>query len=350
MVRLFAPILLVLVALPVFAQDEKKDAPAATPLYTKLAEPMPVGDFTLEERGGQQLRNRDLPGKIWVVQFFYPGCNLCSKNTPTMVRLQELVQGKDDVRLLSIDLWDVKAKTLREYADTYGADPKQWLFVTGPEDKVHDMVRLSFYTLVLRNKNPSAGDMISHRTDLWLLDWQGNMVGYVDGTKEGAADALKEEIDRLRIRRRLEERIPVQGSDLPWFNAMLNSTCTILLLLGWIAIRLRYETLHKIAMLLALAVSMVFLASYLFYHFAVMQMEPTRFRGEGTVRYVYFAILLSHTILAILVAPLAIYIAIQGLRDARLLHKKVARWTLPIWLYVSVTGVVVYWMLYRIDW
>jgi uncharacterized membrane protein YozB (DUF420 family) len=154
----------------------------------------------------------------------------------------------------------------------------------------------------------------------------------------------------LRSRRRLQERIPVTGADLPWFNAILNSTCTILLLLGWIAIRLRYETLHKIAMLLALAVSMVFLASYLFYHFAVMEMEPTRFRGEGTARYIYFAILLSHTILAIVVAPLALFIAVQGLRDARLLHKKVARWTLPIWLYVSVTGVVVYWMLYRVEW
>jgi uncharacterized membrane protein YozB (DUF420 family) len=121
----------------------------------------------------------------------------------------------------------------------------------------------------------------------------------------------------------------------------------VLLLLGWIAIRLRFETWHKILMLLALAVSMSFLASYLFYHFVVLEAEPMRFRGEGVIRYVYFAILLTHTILAVLVAPLAIYITVQGLRNALVQHKRVARWTLPIWLYVSATGVIVYWMLYE---
>src|SRR5947207_2792549 len=85
----------------------------------------------------------------------------------------------------------------------------------------------------------------------------------------------QEETDR----RRLEERIPITGGDLPKFNAILNSSCAVLLVLGYILIRLRYETLHKITMLLALAVSMVFLSSYIFYHFAVMEMEPTRFRG-----------------------------------------------------------------------
>jgi putative membrane protein len=122
------------------------------------------------------------------------------------------------------------------------------------------------------------------------------------------------------------------------------------LLLGWIAIRMRYEIIHKILMLLALAVSMVFLASYLYYHFVVMEMAPTRFRGEGPIRQVYFVILLSHTILAIAVAPMAIYITVQGLRNALAAHVKLARWTLPLWLYVSVTGVVVYWMLYRVEW
>jgi uncharacterized membrane protein YozB (DUF420 family) len=102
-------------------------------------------------------------------------------------------------------------------------------------------------------------------------------------------------------------------------------------------------------MLLALAVSMIFLASYLFYHFVVLEMESMRFQGEGPIRYVYFAILLSHTILAMVVAPLALTITVQGLRDARLIHRKLAKWTLPIWLYVSVTGVIVYWMLYRMQ-
>ncbi|MBI3823182.1 MAG: DUF420 domain-containing protein [Planctomycetes bacterium] len=346
MSRIIATLLLLAFALPVAAQDKK---PQESP-YTRLDSPLRVGEFNLGERSGERVRDLDLAGKVWIVQFFYPGCNRCIKTAPAMKRLQEIYRGKNDVGLLSIDLWTEKIETLQDYSAYCEADARQWLMLTGPKAKVYSVVRDSFHTLVAANPEPTAGDMVLHRTDIWLVDAKGFMVGYADGAPEGAADTLKEEIDRLRTRRRLEERIPVAGADLPRFNALLNSTCTILLLLGWIAIRLRYETLHKIAMLLALAVSMVFLASYLFFHFVVMEMEPTRFRGEGAIRYVYFTILLSHTILAIVVAPMAITITVQGLRNALAAHVKLARWTLPIWLYVSVTGVAVYWMLYRVEW
>ncbi len=348
MSRLLALFLLALAAAPAIAQEEKKAGPPDDKPFTALG--TPVGDFTLEERSGKHVKARDLLGKIWVAQFFYPGCNLCSRNTPTMQKLQEHYHGKSDVRLVSIDLLNVSLETLQAYASDHHADPEQWLFLTGHENLVNDIVRRSFFHMAFRKKNPTAGDEIAHSTRLILIDPHGTMVGYVDGTDAKAADVLKTEIDRLRARRRMEERIPITGADLPRFNAVLNSCCTVLLLLGWVLIRLRYETLHKLVMLLALAVSMIFLSSYLFYHFVVLEMEPMRFRGEGAVRYLYFAILLSHTILAILVAPLALTITVQGLRDARQMHVKFARWTLPIWLYVSVTGVVVYWMLYRMDW
>jgi protein SCO1/2/putative membrane protein len=344
MTRIVAPLLLALLAAPALAQDDTQAA-AKAPEFRALD--MPVGPFALKERGGKILRDRDLLGKVWVAQFFYPGCNLCSKNTPTMQKLQQLYRGKSDFALVSIDLLDVSLPTLKEFADDHEADPDQWLFLTGPQEKVHDIVRLGFFNMVLPRQDRIAGELVDHSTYLVLVDAQGTMVGFVNGVEPGAAETLKEEIDRLRVRRRLNERIPITGADLPWFNALLNSSCTVLLLLGWILIRLRFETLHKIVMLLALAVSMLFLSSYLFYHFVVLEMESMRFRGEGTVRYVYFTILLSHTILAIVVAPLALTITVQGLRDARSIHVKMARWTLPMWLYVSVTGVVVYWMLYR---
>ncbi len=331
-----------------FAQQEKKDAPTQDKLFHPYDHP--VGDFTLQERSGKNVRAAELLGKIWVTQFFYPGCNFCSKNTPTMQRLQDMYRGKADVRFVSIALNADSIETLTAFAADHKAEPEQWLFLTGPKNKVHEIVGVNFFDVARDKPDPMPGDSILHSMNLFLIDPHGHTVGFVVGTDAGAADALKTEIDKLRIRRRLEDRIPVTGADLPWFNAILNSSCTILLLLGWIAIRLRYETLHKILMLLALAVSMVFLASYLFYHFAVMEMEPTRFPGEGAARYAYFTILLTHTILAIVVAPLAIYITVQGLRNALASHKKVARWTLPIWLYVSVTGVVVYWMLYRVTW
>jgi uncharacterized membrane protein YozB (DUF420 family) len=140
----------------------------------------------------------------------------------------------------------------------------------------------------------------------------------------------------------------LQGEDLPAVNAVLNSICAVLLVSGYAAIRSRRVLLHQACMLAALGVSAVFLASYLYYHVVVKGGQPTRFTGPDGVRLVYLAVLLSHTILAAVVAPLALFTAYQGLRNRLARHVKVARWTLPIWLYVSVTGVVVYWMLYHL--
>jgi len=136
--------------------------------------------------------------------------------------------------------------------------------------------------------------------------------------------------------------------DLPSLNALLNGVCALLLVGGYTAIRRRAINVHKAFMLTALAVSIAFLASYLYYHFAVKGGQPTPFSAEGSPRAVYFTVLISHTILAAAVAPMALITAYLGLRGRLAKHVRLARWTLPIWLYVSVTGVVVYWMLYRL--
>jgi uncharacterized membrane protein YozB (DUF420 family)/cytochrome oxidase Cu insertion factor (SCO1/SenC/PrrC family) len=307
----------------------------------------PVGNFSLQDRTGKYIAANNLRGSIWVAHFFFPQCTgACTKSTPNMKKLQEHFRGKPHVKFVSIALHGDDFDTLNRYAEAQNAEPGQWYFLTGDEDRVHDIIRLSFFDTAMKNDKPTPGNEIVHSSRLILIDPEGMMVGSVEGAGADAFDVMKTEIERLR----LKQRIPVTVGDLPWFNALLNSSCTVLLLLGWIAIRLRFETVHKILMLLALAVSMVFLASYLFYHFVVVQMEPTRFPGTGAAKYAYLAILISHTLLAIIVAPLAITITVQGLRDARLIHRKLAKWTLPIWLYVSVTGVVVYWMLYRVEW
>lgn len=145
----------------------------------------------------------------------------------------------------------------------------------------------------------------------------------------------------------------MSGTDLPAVNAFLNATSAVLLVLGYVAIRRRQVTVHQTCMLAALAVSALFLASYLYYHFAVLQGRATRFgerwpQAPDAVRYLYYAVLTSHTLLAIPAAPLAVVTAYLGLRGRFPRHVRVARWTLPVWLYVSVTGVVVYWMLYRL--
>jgi uncharacterized membrane protein YozB (DUF420 family) len=135
----------------------------------------------------------------------------------------------------------------------------------------------------------------------------------------------------------------------PALNAFLNGTSAMLLIGGYLAIRSRRITLHKVCMTTALAVSATFLASYLYYHIVVRGGEETRFTGPERVRVIYYTILISHIILAVLVVvPLAPTVAYLGYRDRLKKHVRLARWTLPVWIYVSITGVVIYWMLYQL--
>ncbi len=134
-------------------------------------------------------------------------------------------------------------------------------------------------------------------------------------------------------------------SVLPHVNASLNATSALLLTAGYFFIRRKRVTAHKICMVSALVVASLFLVSYLTYHYHV---GSVRFRGEGWIRPVYFSILISHTILAATIVPLALVTLRRALKGRFDKHVRLARWTLPLWLYVSVTGVVVYWMLYHL--
>jgi uncharacterized membrane protein YozB (DUF420 family) len=135
--------------------------------------------------------------------------------------------------------------------------------------------------------------------------------------------------------------------DLPAVNASLNATAAVLLVVAWVLIRRRRVEAHRNVMLAAVGCSVLFLTSYLIYH---AQVGSVRFPGTGTVRSVYLGILLTHTVLAAAVPVLAAITLTKAFRRRFASHARIARWTLPIWLYVSVTGVVVYWMLYRMQW
>lgn len=132
--------------------------------------------------------------------------------------------------------------------------------------------------------------------------------------------------------------------DLPTLNALLNATTALLLLCGWLLIRRGRREAHRRVMLAALATSGAFLASYLTYH---AQVGSVRFQGRGAVRTVYFAVLISHTVLAAAIVPLVAVTVVRALKGQFARHRRWARVTLPLWAYVSVTGVAVYWMLYR---
>jgi uncharacterized membrane protein YozB (DUF420 family) len=132
---------------------------------------------------------------------------------------------------------------------------------------------------------------------------------------------------------------------LPGVNASLNGTCAILLSLGYFFIKKKQIAAHRIVMVSAFLVSILFLSSYLYYHFHA---GSTRFTGTGWIRPVYFTLLLTHTVLATAIVPMILVTLWRAWRGQFDKHARIARWTWPLWMYVSVTGVVIYLMLYRL--
>jgi putative membrane protein len=137
----------------------------------------------------------------------------------------------------------------------------------------------------------------------------------------------------------------LQLSDFPALDASLNAASAVLLALGYIFIRKNRILAHKICMLSAFGTSSIFLVCYLWYH---AHHGVTRFTGQGLIRPFYFTLLGSHTILAAVIVPLVLTTLYRAWKKRFDLHKRIARWTLPLWIYVSITGVMVYWLLYRL--
>lgn len=140
-------------------------------------------------------------------------------------------------------------------------------------------------------------------------------------------------------------QVPAQYAIFPVINAALNGTSAVLLLIGQSLIKHGRMAAHRAVMITALISSSLFLTSYLYYHYHV---GSVRFQGHGWSRPVYFTILTSHTILAIVIVPMVIITLSRALRQRFDRHRAIARWTFPLWLYVSVTGVIIYLMLYQL--
>jgi len=138
--------------------------------------------------------------------------------------------------------------------------------------------------------------------------------------------------------------VPVQYAIFPVLNATLNGISSVLLLIGHWMIRRGRVAQHRLIMLAAFATSTLFLVSYLYFH---LHVPEVRFQGTGWIRPVYFLILISHVLLAIVIVPMVLVTLTRALRERFDKHRAIARWTYPLWLYVSLTGVLVYFMLYR---
>ena len=144
--------------------------------------------------------------------------------------------------------------------------------------------------------------------------------------------------------------MPSWVSSLPAVNASLNGLAFVLLVVGWVLIRRGHRDAHKKTMLAAFGTSILFLTGYLLYHGAMVHYTgegQVKFQGTGAIRTVYFVILISHVLLAIAVPVLAIMTIRRGLKQQWEAHRRIARITFPIWVYVSLTGVIIYLMLYQ---
>jgi len=271
-----------------------------------------------------------------------------------------------DVLLLSFSVdpeYDTPA-ILTAYARKFEASPDHWWFLTGPKQTIYDLVRGRF-KLPLMEAGPTdpatEREAITHSDRLALID-RGQIVGLFDSTDAQAVDALIARARRLALPRWVRL--------LPTINASLNAACAAFLLAGWALIRSRSRVVsidgkenppkwasarltkdsavrrHIVCMIAAVSTSIVFLTCYLVYHYQAGSMA---FRGGGVLRICYLTILVSHTLLATLgVVPLVIVTLTRALREDFNGHRRIAQVTFPIWLYVSLTGVVIYAMLYHL--
>ena len=163
----------------------------------------PISDFSLTERGGQEVHRADLAGKVWVAAFIFTRCaGPCTQVSGTMARLQHDLSGSKDVVLVSftVDPDYDKPAVLREYAARYGADPQRWLFLTGDPDKVYPLIRDGFHLAAEQNKGEDRkpGYEVMHSTLLALVDRQGHIRGYYDAQEpEAVGKARAEDSDPL---------------------------------------------------------------------------------------------------------------------------------------------------------
>lgn len=296
--------------------------------------------FSLTERAGRSVSAADLAGQVWIADFIFTRCpDICPALTAQMARLQTtLPPASDPVRLVSfsVDPAHDTPAVLRDYATRSGARDG-WLFLTGSRDQLALLLREGF-RLAFADDGPASAP-ITHSDRFVLVDRELRIRGYYHGTEPGALGRLAR--DAAGLRDGHMSVLPLTA--LPSVNAVLNGLSVLFLAGGYLAIRSRRVRVHRACMLVAFVTSTLFLASYLTYH---LQVGTTRFTGAGWVRPLYFTILGTHTALAVLIPPLAIVTLTFALRRRFQRHARLARWTLPTWLYVSVTGVVIYFLLY----
>jgi protein SCO1/2/putative membrane protein len=369
--------------------------PAGSPGRDEIVLPIfgNVGDWVLTGSDGKPFGSSDLKDRIWIADFVF---TRCAGPCPIMCEgMEKLVKRlPPDPRLkfvsFSVDPGYDTPEVLREFATQWKADLARWKFVTGVG--VYKISYDGFKLLARPNPEPTVGDQVIHSTRFTLVDGEGRMRGLYTYNFErpeslpATLDAIVRDtqalldspervvdhfcdprlflVDRLgrlrgvagpetdvealvddvrKLSRAPEKLISLRT--LPRLNAVLNGTSFLLLTTGFLFILKRQVTPHRVCMSGALVASFVFLGSYVYYH---VHAGSVRYPGEGLARTAYLGLLGTHTILAAVVAPMALVTVWRALRERFDRHRAIARWTLPIWLYVSLTGILVYLLLYEL--
>ncbi|MBX3441355.1 MAG: DUF420 domain-containing protein [Planctomyces sp.] len=341
-----------------------------------LWDAMRVGEFSLLDQEGRTVTLETLRGKPWLANFIFTRCALeCPlllRNTFELnKRLQDL-----DLRIVTITV-DPKyddVDRMKKQSKVFDVDPDRWLFLTGPPDDVYDLIRKGFKQAAWENVGTDArpGMEFAHSRNMIHVNAEGEIVGKYDGHKQADIESLiavlQGRAETPRANRPVaittappaKERprdgaapgqLPEWAQRLPVTNAMLNTLATILLLGGYSAIKSQNRELHAKLMLFAFGTSVLFLGSYLTYHWQLQHhtgQSGRPFDGVGWIRPAYFGILISHIVLAVVVALAVPAVLVLALREKWTLHRRLARIVYPIWLYVSITGVVIYFLLYHL--
>jgi protein SCO1/2/putative membrane protein len=302
-----------------------------------------IAPFILVRENGSPVRSDDLRSGPWLAAFTFTRCpSSCPRISATLKSLQADLNGSSaKIISISVDPEFDTPEVLSRYSERFGADPNRWWFLTGRKDDIFALIQSSFLLSVAATtpeQQKEGAEAIAHSDRIALVDKDLKLVRFFDSN---SPEELKQLVAETR-RRSLSPWITA----LPAINAFLNSLSFVLLLSGWFLVRSGRWRSHAFTMLTCLAVSGAFLTCYLTYHSFV---GTVRFPGTGWVRSLYLSILLSHTILAVVMVPMILLTVLRAVKKDFERHKAIARITFPIWCYISVTGVVIYLMLYQMN-
>lgn len=327
-----------------------------------------VPKFAFTDRGGETVTLEHLLGQPWIaIPFFVKCAGPCPSITRDIAgRLIPLLEGTPiKVVSFSIDPSIDTPEKLDEYVKLFGADDERWLFLRNDsEEAMHRFLNEGLKVPVQRDEDQgNPGLAIVHGTRMPVIDAAGRIAGWyelrdpslgergipIDEAEPILAGQYALIAARARALAGLEYVWPLRKpSRIPLVNASLNGTAFVLLIAGFVAIRRGKREAHARLMRGAFLVSAAFLGFYLYYHAVVLPLSggPTKYNGVGAAKVAYLLVLLTHIVLAVVNLPMVLRVLWLAHKGDWERHKRLARWTFPIWVYVSLTGVLVYLVLY----